>query len=394
MHPRLIALVVAVGVAGAVGSAAAYPQFQLSRDQTCTGCHVSPAGGGLLNENGLSVAESISSYGGAPEFFYKKVKPPGWLTLGGDVRAAGGLIDIGDNPTGIKVNDPNNNTSAFAPAVFPMQLDIYADAKLPSGFSLRVTVGARPTEWDEEATTFVWSREHYLMWQSKPGENEGVFVRVGRFMPVIGLRFAEHVDYNRQYGGTPLYYETYGAAVEYVTQKLELHASGFVKDPLIDVVNHDNGGALYAETRLTQHFAIGAEGMYTQNDDLKTVRGGVTAKVYLPGPDLLFQAEGQAVTERVQNNGDRGAPAQLVGYLMVTKMFGQAIMADLGIGHFDENIRIQGLDRDAVDLNVHWFLTSHLELMLQNRASITGLGPGPGAGPIGGWSMLQAHYRL
>ena len=46
-----------LGVAAALtlvgGTAHAYPQFQMSRDQTCTGCHLSPSGGGLLNENGL-----------------------------------------------------------------------------------------------------------------------------------------------------------------------------------------------------------------------------------------------------------------------------------------------------------------------------------------------------
>ena len=38
--------------------AEAYPQFQVGRDPTCTGCHVSPAGGGALNENGIAVAET------------------------------------------------------------------------------------------------------------------------------------------------------------------------------------------------------------------------------------------------------------------------------------------------------------------------------------------------
>ena len=47
-----LAAMTAVAVAAMAGTAAAYPQFQLSRDQTCTGCHLSPAGGGLLNENG------------------------------------------------------------------------------------------------------------------------------------------------------------------------------------------------------------------------------------------------------------------------------------------------------------------------------------------------------
>src|SRR5678815_1335285 len=117
---------IALGVAllvVAAPRAAAYPQYQLSRDQTCTSCHVSPAGGGLLTENGYNVAE----------------------------------------------------------------------------------------------------REHYVTWQQQEGTGQGLFVRAGRFMPVFGLRFAEHPDYNRQYGGTPLYADTYAAAVEYIMPTWEAH---------------------------------------------------------------------------------------------------------------------------------------------------------------------------
>ena len=42
------------------GRADAYPQFQLNRDRTCANCHMSPSGGGLLNEYGLMQAELIS----------------------------------------------------------------------------------------------------------------------------------------------------------------------------------------------------------------------------------------------------------------------------------------------------------------------------------------------
>ncbi len=79
-------------IAIASGRADAYPQFQLSRDQTCTGCHLSPAGGNLLNENGLAVAESMSQFGTAPEFFYGKIPTPSWLVLGGDLRGAAGYL--------------------------------------------------------------------------------------------------------------------------------------------------------------------------------------------------------------------------------------------------------------------------------------------------------------
>ena len=91
--------------------------------------------------------------------------------------------------------------------------------------------------------------------------SEGLYVRAGRFMPVIGLRLAEHPLYIRRFGGTQLYAETYGAAVEYVTPAWEAHVTGFIEDPFIDAVDHSNGAAAYAELRVGEHAAVGVEGM-------------------------------------------------------------------------------------------------------------------------------------
>ena len=196
----IAALLATATLAGLGGRAHAYPQFQLSRDQTCTGCHFSPAGGGPLNENGLTAAESISQWGTPPEFFYGKVPTPSWLTLGGDLRGASGYVQSPEKLL----------------ASFPMQIEAYGHAAFGAGLSLQVDLGSRASEVGMESTTFLWSREHYLMWQQRPGETSGLYVRVGRFMPVFGLRLVEHPTYIRRWGGTPLYGETYGAAVEYV----------------------------------------------------------------------------------------------------------------------------------------------------------------------------------
>jgi hypothetical protein len=365
------ALGLALALVGALtGVATAYPQFQLSKDQTCSGCHLSPSGGGLLNENGMNTAEAMSQFGTAPEFFYNKLGTPSWLVLGGDLRGSAGY-----------------DQAPFRSLVgIPMQGEVYARAS-GKGFTLFLNVGARPTERGNEGATHAWSREHYLQWQQKEGETTGLFVRLGRFMPIIGLRLAEHPDYTRQYGGTPLYSETYGVAVEYIDPKWEAHATGFIKDPIIDPVAHDNGAALYGEYRLTEKLSVGAEGMFTKSDDDKKIRGGITSKLYLPGPDILLQGELQFVNQLI-NGG--GAPKQLVGYVLGS-WFIKAFMLDLGLGHYDENLRIRDLDRDCIDLNFHWFTTSHFELIWQNRLEVMGQGKG---GPTGAWSLLQLHYRL
>jgi hypothetical protein len=377
MNARRVALAAVLAICALAGRRAeAYPQYQLSRDQTCSDCHLSPAGGGLLSENGYQVAETFSQFGTSPQFMYDKIPLPTWLDLGGDVRGATGYV----------------KTPQGAFTLFPMQADVYVRGHY-QGFSVEATVGARPAQWvTGNGTPAVldrfWSREHYLMWQQDG--NDGLFVRVGRFMPVFGLRFAEHPDYNRRYGGTQLYSETYGAAVEYVTQKWEAHVTGFIEDPLIDPVVHDNGVAAYAEVRPIKQFSIGGEAMVAGHDDQTTIRGGVTAKYYAEPADVLIQGELQFVHQDVTGPHD---PNQLVGYLMASRTFGQAVMLDVGLGHYDEDLAIQGLDRDAVDVNLHWFTTSHLELVLQNRIEGIGVGQSTG-GPSSGWTLLHVHYRL
>jgi len=353
------------------GTAHAYPQFQMSRDQTCTGCHFSPAGGGLLNENGLATAEGISQFGTAPEFFYGKIPTPGFLVLGGDLRAATGYVA-----------SPEKLLTAF-----PMQADVYARAALPAGLSVYVNLGARPPQVGNENTTFAWSREHFVTWQQHPGENNDLYVRLGRFMPVFGLRFVEHPDYTRKWGGTPLYGETYGLAVEYIQPKFEGHVTGFIKDPIIDTPEHVNGVAAYGEYRMTERFSVGAEAMYTQSVDDKKIRVGAVSKLLLPF-DTLLQFEGQFMNQLIE---PRGAPKQLVAYLLASKPLDPGLLIDVGLGYFNENVAIKQLDREAFDLNFHWFATSHVELIFTGRLEMLAFGSG---GPNAGYALGQLHYRL
>ncbi|HET7504731.1 MAG TPA: hypothetical protein VFK02_27100 [Kofleriaceae bacterium] len=367
-----VAVFVAAALAASVRPARAYPQFQMSRDQTCTGCHISPAGGGLLTENGLATAEGISQWGTAPEFFYGKVPTPSWLVLGGDLRGASGYVQ----------------TPEKLLASFPMQIEAYGHATFGAGLSLYADLGSRASEVGKESTTFAWSREHYLMWQQKPGETSGLFVRAGRFMPVFGLRIAEHPTYTRKWGGTPLYAETYGLAIEYVDPRFEAHATGFIKDPLLDTPEHSNGAAGLFDYRVSERLSLGVEGMYTRSTDDKKFRVGALAKLYLTRPEILLQFEGQFMNQLIE---PRGAPKQIIAYLMASRFISPAYMLDVGLNYFNENIQITGLHREAADLNFHWFATSHIEAIFTGRFEMLELGSG---GPSSGYALAQLHYRL
>jgi hypothetical protein len=234
----------------------------------------------------------------------------------------------------------------------------------------------------------VWSREHYLTWQQNPGDTTGLYVRAGRFMPVFGLRLAEHETYIRRRGGTPLYGETYALAAEYIDPKFEAHVTGFIADPLIDTPEHSNGAAGLGELRLSEQMSIGAEAMFTQSTGEKKIRIGALGKLHLPGPDVLLQLEAQFMNQLID---PRGAPRQIVAYLLASRPVGKAMLVDLGLGFFDENIQITQLHRECVDLNVHWFATSHVEAIFTGRFETLAFGA---AGPNAAYALLQAHYRL
>ncbi len=367
------ALVMFAVVVATASTASAYPQFQLVRgDATCTGCHLSPAGGGLLSENGLDTAESISQWGTAPEFMYKTIPLPSWLQLGGDLRGATGF--------------DRTNTINQRFVTFPMQADLYAAATFDA-FSVHVTAGARDPQYGNTASTLFASREHWVQWQQYPGEMFGAFVRVGRFMPVFGLREVEHPYFDRRYGGSPLYGETYGAAVEYISPGWEVHATGFIHDPIFpDSIERGNGGALYAEARVASTTAAGVEAKVDITPDDKTTYVGVVGKQAI-GTSILVLADVEVVHHKVDAGGIEN---QIVATAIGSYIIGP-FMIDLGLNNYHENLSYALLDQEAIDLNAHWFATSHLELLLTSRFQMQAFGAD---GESSGYSLLQLHYRL
>ena len=371
MSRHVLAALVVLAAVGALGGrvAHAYPQFQLGLDPTCTGCHLSPAGGGLLNENGLSVAKSLGQFGGAPEAAHGALVGPDWLTVGGDLRFAAGAVEM----------------HGLNGAAFPMQGELYANAKMWKGLSAYVTAGAARGDTNRPLT-FLLLREHYVQWQADEGSNLGLFVRAGRFMPVYGLRLAEHDAYTRRYGQTPLYGETYGVAAEYIDPAWEVHATGFVHDPLQDPIERGNGGALYAEAR-TGAMQLGVQGRYAKSPDEARTAGGATFKWHAT-PGLLLAAETSVIHQTFTAGSSRN---QIASELVASIFIDESWFVDVGLGQFDEDLRAPKVDLEGLDVNLHWFATPHLELLFTNRVQTIDLTKG---GRSSGWSLLQIHYRL
>jgi hypothetical protein len=138
---------------------------------------------------------------------------------------------------------------------------------------------------------------------------------------------------------------------------------------------------------LNEKLSIGAEGMFTKSDDDQKIRGGLLAKAYLPA-ETLVMLEAQYLYQDIP---PRGAPNQIVANLLASKFVKSSVMLDVGLNYFNENIRIKELHREAVDLNLHWFVDAHLEAILMTRFETLAFGSG---GPSAGYALAQLNYRL
>ena len=359
--------------------ASAYPQYQFSKGggaQACVECHYSPAGGGLLNDMGVETLGDLASRGGDARFLNGVWTPPSWLSLGGDFRiAAGGFGRTEYGPT-------------FSPTVIPMEADLRARVAL-GDFSLVATAGLRGESGGSDSLSALGSSEHYLMWKDadKP---YGFYARVGRFMAPYGLRLVEHPAYTVRYTGNDTFAETYGASIGLVEPGYEVHLTGFVHDFWRDPVEHGDGGALYAEKRLTNAMSIGVSGRYATDSDESRTQGGITAKTWIDRWNLMFQDQVDFIHQDIKD-GTGASRNQVAAYVLMSWFAAPGWSYDVGVGHFNEDLHVQGLDRQAFDVNVHYVPWPHFEFILSTRIQAIDWGAG---GPTSGYGLLQLHYHL
>ncbi len=364
---RIAALVVlAAGVLAT--DAHAYPEFQLSTGATsCSDCHYSPAGGGLLNDWGRDEAASTIAEGGDGRFLHGALTLPEPLALGGDVRMAA---------LHQRVRDGREN------AVFPMQADLYARVAAGS-WSLSATAGVLARLRGDDA---VWdnlgSREHFLQYQS----DEAWYARAGRFYPIVGLRVPDHTAFIRRFTGLYLLEEDYGVAAGLARGPNHWHAS--IATPLElhpRVGSRGWGGALQWERLIaddTASVSLGARGRRTSS----SIQGWLTAtaKWWLEAPNLMWMAE-LDVGGSDTPGGTRARIAGLGSLLWrPAGRYGLAVTAH----YFDPSVRFLGQERLALDLSGRWFWKGHLEV----AALIRGESVASDNAQL--LTMLQLHYFL
>jgi hypothetical protein len=384
MSRRLVTAAALLLVVGAgVRPAAAYPHWQFSAGVSrCNACHLSPAGGGLLNGFGRdATGEELSTWEGEGAFLHGALPLPPWLALGGDLRGAYAAQEVGDI---------HGSRHAF----FPMQADLLARAVLGGGVSFYVSGGlrgqVRPNQdlvplqnYQPISTSRLISREHWLMWQPA---SLGPYARAGRFYAPFGLRLAEHLTYVRRDLGFDQLRESYNLSGGWVQSAWELHATLFAPDVLRRIGGEEYGASIYYERRSPdQKGSLAAQARYARGPGIDRLMGGVVGRYFVELAQTLFFVEADLV--HLMPDGVEGGQ-QLVGASGASFLPARGLVLTGLYERNQQDLRVRQAAWNAWSVFISWFPAPHTELQLVGRLQL------PEGGSLARTLLLQVHYFL
>lgn len=178
----------------------AYPELIRFGYTNCISCHVSPSGGGIMNDYGRSFSgEGLSTFArpGEEGLFHGLVKRdqlPKWLQIGGDIR-------------GVQTHHENEQVRQGQFIVMQADAEVAVSYK---GFTFDIAAGRFQTRKEEPRFK---SRRFFAMYDF----NEEWRVRIGRFRPNYGINLADHVVSTRRPLGFDQGQERYNVEGSWIT---------------------------------------------------------------------------------------------------------------------------------------------------------------------------------
>ncbi len=278
-----------VAVALSSQLASAYPEFVKSGYFACNSCHVSPGGGGVLNDYGRAfAAEKLStwSYEGEDRLLHGAIPElPNQLIIGGNFRQIQTYVDSKRAETGRWI---------------PMQRDLDACVKLGDSTTC-ATLGV--TRYAEETS------DHKMKFglrkaMTKYDLGENFSVRVGRFFERYGLMIADHTRAIRRGLGFEQGRETDQVEVNYVSEKLDLslardfgHAVKMGGETEQEKASFKKGWVASAATFLGEKTRVGTSYRFSDLDDSTSQAAGVFVATGLGQSSFLLAEVDQVRTE-------------------------------------------------------------------------------------------------
>ena len=249
---------------------------------SCTACHVSPSGGGVLTPYGKSVsAELMSTWGTTKNsglFFSDNEdenKNPPWFRGNIFLRS---VQTRRDTPTVEKAQ------------FIPMQADLETGLDFEN-FAAVVTLGYRAKNFAESKDlNEFFSRRHYLIY--RPTEN--LAVRVGKYMASFGLDGPDHITATRRGLGWDQGSESYNLEFSYIADTTSTILSWIDNSPEEKGARKDKGVAVNQAFLVNQNSKIGLSAFSGGRPDYNRLVAGPywiwsLSKYFFLDSEIFFQ---------------------------------------------------------------------------------------------------------
>ncbi len=321
----------------------AFPEMIRHGYTHCTACHVSPTGGGVLTPYGRSLArEILSTWGseGESEFLYGAVKPPEWISFGGEIRA---LQLHQDTPTVTK--------GRF---IF-MQFDVEAAATFGK-WTVDATVGLDrgPTTGTAKWSDYLISRRFYLKHQF----NEHFSLRAGRFYPAFGIHTADHVLVTRKGLGWDFGAEAHNIEAAWLYDNFDVFLTALMGRMDVSPNPGDKGVAIRPALAITDSSKIGMNYLFGESSlRNRHILGAFAMLGFTPRLFLLAEVDLCLMT----NLSTLAKTTKVVSYLRLNREWVQGVHSYLTLELSEPDTNLPGLFH-GVGAGLQFFPRPHLEV--------------------------------
>lgn len=237
----------------------------------CTTCHVSPAGGGLINDYGRELSRDILSTWGLEgrevQPFYGILPKPSWLNYGGDARYIQTYLD---------------NPYVKQARSFTMQADLEAAVYVKQFTGVGTYGIIRNTRNGVTQETY-GSRRHYVIGKL----DQEKYVRAGKFNANFGINTPDHIIATKRGLNFDQSNETYNLELGHIGQNLTVMGTAIFGRPDDKVLDKDEGGIVSVSYGFLKSHKVGYNYYKATNNktrrDIHGIFGifGFTPSLYL-----------------------------------------------------------------------------------------------------------------
>jgi hypothetical protein len=249
---------------GAV-EAQAYPQYIALGEAKCSGCHISPTGGGMPSSMGLSTIEAIFPDLVRVEWLKSlRAKAAKSELTGRDENGAADFqLNVGVDTRSLFLQ-AQTDLSGFNQWVYiPMLLEAGTAMALGPWQFYGTLTPRRRTTADYRYTAF--SREHWVGFAL----NDTHLLRAGRMVLPFGLRHPDHTLYTREDFRFNKWDQSYALSWDVDTDGWELHVAGFVGDLFVPTALQERGGAVSSTwTLLEDRLSLGVSALLGRSSNV------------------------------------------------------------------------------------------------------------------------------